>query len=687
MTKILKILLVLHALIVGVTASAQWGSWSAYGACFSYEYAVRPRKRRTRTCPDETCVGPSSSYKYDCIPSSIFLQVTSVTNQDMRWTGGINTMTLETSLRFRNVHEAINQPFNSTVHSIAMEHLFGKEDARYVMETRSLTRNCLTNLPEQEHISGFHSSEKGQGIQDHQVRHDLLGKFDSNPAVICFKTQQRLMETPESSNIYASVVVKVTQEEIGSAYFVHQKTYRKTASTEHRILTDDQSWRSIYYDFPGAKFQLLGRIDMEGKTEGFTHHIRIVMYFPPQIVITQSITNWYSTSIAADVCRNFMSFAVDEEKRKLIITIPQAIHGRNTDCNPQFTISHAYNEFKRWEKQARYKTFLDTTFCKGNDWACTSMDYGTVTTQSVNNTKSITESQYDFEGGRRIKEKATGRCWALDTTDGRSIILSSSCKEAFHFAPVGSGLMKLIHSPSGKSILGSNNVLKQSLNEGGLDYFGLTKNQTLTLNRDGTAKRFSCLTVNDDGTIRQNIGPFKEDVPMDSACGQLFSFLHAFPQDIMDKISMKSMLKISTSKGSTLFVCTPSKDLMDKSNCYWSVDVGVTWIAMTPKISELKAFIPSEDSFYGLCHSAKYHCKYHVETGLLHYVTLTEYQSKLSDVNMVSATNLDDMQLDTTPQESDDVSIGISSLGLYKAPGGAWSRIFLWQNQPEYVVL
>ena len=55
--------------ILYLLASAQWGSWSAYGGCFSYDYAVRPRKRRTRTCPDDTCVGPSVSYKYDCQPS------------------------------------------------------------------------------------------------------------------------------------------------------------------------------------------------------------------------------------------------------------------------------------------------------------------------------------------------------------------------------------------------------------------------------------------------------------------------------------------------------------------------------------------------------------------------------------------------------------------------------------------
>ena len=52
-----------------------------------------------------------------------------------------------------------------------------------------------------------------------------------------------------------------------------------------------------------------------------------------------------------------------------------------------------------------------------------------------------------------------------------------------------------------------------------------------------------------------------------------------------------------------------------------------------------------------------------METGLLHYVTLTEYQNKLADVSMVSITNLDDMQLSETPEDTDYTGVK----GTYKS--------------------
>ena len=44
---------------------------------------------------------------------------------------------------------------------------------------------------------------------------------------------------------------------------------------------------------------------------------------------------------------------------------------------------------------------------------------------------------------------------------------------------------------------------------------------------------------------------------------------------------MKSILKISTSKGATLFVCTPSKDLWSNSNCFYTLDDGLSWKGLT----------------------------------------------------------------------------------------------------------
>ncbi|XP_066913924.1 uncharacterized protein [Clytia hemisphaerica] len=690
MVNVLKIQIVLSFFIVTVhAAEAQWGSWSEYGDCFSYEYAVRPRKRRTRTCPDETCIGPSSSYKYNCTPSAIFMRVESLSNQNMGWSAG-NVVALQSTMHFRNVHQSVDQPFSVKVNALAMEKNFGTLQARYPLEVSVLKSQTNANLPELRMEENYEISEKGRGIVDRMVRRDVLGRFENDSVFAGYRSAYKFLTTPESSNIYASVVVKVTQQEIGSAYFVHQKIYRKAASTEHDIQVDGQSQHFIKYDFPGSRMTFrVVVIDEEVGGAGYTHHIRLTVFFPPQIDLTRGLQKMYHSQL----CRNVFELETDLNKRKLIIKIAEATQNRYRSCNPIISMYHAYDGFVAWNNQVLHKTFIDVTFCKGNDWDCTSMGFNNKTSGPIPGTKSLVESQFDFEGGRRIKEKATGRCWSLNTSTS-DVVLTSSCKEAFHFAPVGSGSMNLIHSPSGKVVYGQRGklLIGDPPPNHKSDNFGLTQKKTLIFNRDHNIyddpflTYYSCLTINEDGTIRQLLQ--QKEPSLDNTCNQVFSFLHAFPQDIMDKISMKSMLKISTSKGPTLFVCTPSKDLKFKSNCRLSTDDGTTWKAMTPKISELKAFIPSEDSFYGLCHSAKYHCKYHVETGLLHYVTLTEYQSKLSDVNMVSVTNLDDMQLDTTPQDGDGASIGVSSLGLYKARSdGAWPRMFLWPNQPEYDVM
>ena len=68
--------------------------------------------------------------------SAIFVQVYAKNDQSTGWTGGVNVMAMDTYLRFRNIHEAINQAFSTEIHSIGMENLFGKEDARYGMVKR-----------------------------------------------------------------------------------------------------------------------------------------------------------------------------------------------------------------------------------------------------------------------------------------------------------------------------------------------------------------------------------------------------------------------------------------------------------------------------------------------------------------------------------------------------------------------
>ncbi|XP_066913929.1 uncharacterized protein [Clytia hemisphaerica] len=343
-----------------------------------------------------------------------------------------------------------------------------------------------------------------------------------------------------------------------------------------------------------------------------------------------------------------------------------------------------------YDEQAQPHSFMDVNYCKGG--SCTQVAFQT-SRGHLTKSQSIQQTKKGLIEPKRIKNRNRGLCF--DVESGTEYVkISSRCRDSFYLAP---DEPFLIHAQSGKRLgkIGADNNLRLVDNKEDAKIFMFTNtvNMPSGLNRrlgilpkqepvEVLKNEYQCLgfsTANND-IVFSSIQTPKGT----SFCGSILSFIQAFPQDITDKISMKSMLKISTSKGPTLFVCTPSKDLWSNSNCLYSLDDGAKWIGLTPKITELKAFISSEDSFYGLCHSAKYHCKYHVETGLLHYVTLTEYQSKLSDVNMVSITNLDDMQLSETRETTDYTDVLVSSLTLYCNVAGSTVGYFLWRNPPDY---
>ena len=82
-----------------------------------------------------------------------------------------------------------------------------------------------------------------------------------------------------------------------------------------------------------------------------------------------------------------------------------------------------------------------------------------------------------------------------------------------------------------------------------------------------------------------------------------------------------------------------------------------TPVGITPIVTQLKGFIASEDSFYGLCHSTQYFCKWHVETSRVSYITESEYNDKFIDMNMVSIVNLDDVILKQTSEPTEDTSL------------------------------
>ena len=64
--------------------------------------------------------------------------------------------------------------------------------------------------------------------------------------------------------------------------------------------------------------------------------------------------------------------------------------------------------------------------------------------------------------------------------------------------------------------------------------------------------------------------------------------------------------------------------------------------------------MPEENLFYGYCYEAKYNCAWDDEKDRLTFVDEATYISKLSEVNMIAATGLDDMTLTMEVTESSE---------------------------------
>jgi len=97
------------------------------------------------------------------------------------------------------------------------------------------------------------------------------------------------------------------------------------------------------------------------------------------------------------------------------------------------------------------------------------------------------------------------------------------------------------------------------------------------------------------------------------------------------------------------------------------------FIAINPSFTDVKFFLASEDGVYGMCNSAKYHCIWHVGTKRITYVTNSEYATSQSNMNLVSTSVLDDIDMDVNVEATDDPSIGSTSFisrSLFSNKGG-----------------
>ena len=81
---------------------------------------------------------------------------------------------------------------------------------------------------------------------------------------------------------------------------------------------------------------------------------------------------------------------------------------------------------------------------------------------------------------------------------------------------------------------------------------------------------------------------------------------------------------------------------------------------LSPLVTQIKFYIPSENLFYGYCNEVKYHCSWNLQSNQILALDETTYNDKSADSSKVSAINLDDkgLYLSSVQSFSQDNDIG-----------------------------
>uniref|UniRef100_A0A7M5WMH8 Cnidarian restricted protein n=1 Tax=Clytia hemisphaerica TaxID=252671 RepID=A0A7M5WMH8_9CNID len=311
---------------------------------------------------------------------------------------------------------------------------------------------------------------------------------------------------------------------------------------------------------------------------------------------------------------------------------------------------------------------IDVSYCK--DASCSTVEIATL--RIVSTKMATMYDMWAITEPFRVKHIASGLCW--ENKDSDTISAASKCKDVFQFKEDS----KIIHLATGIELRHSADYKLSLLDDGGM-YFVMRDHTIMKVLK--TDAKYCVLEENGEVKITNTEFSFTQK----SCENDTKSHIKILPDfsKHYSKLSMKSWLHVTTSsQGQVLLVCEPAEDLAMKSNCRYSFDTGTTWKEITPFVSQLKFFVPSEDFFYGYCNKVKYFCTWNIQTLRLDYIEESLFNEKLLDLNTQAVTGLDDMTLVPQPSADGDVpTLGLSSLGIHKQNGGgSWDLTYIWLN-------
>ncbi|XP_066918001.1 uncharacterized protein [Clytia hemisphaerica] len=296
--------------------------------------------------------------------------------------------------------------------------------------------------------------------------------------------------------------------------------------------------------------------------------------------------------------------------------------------------------------------------------------------QSVMVPKRGVELHYSRRGARtpvgkfRIKQRESGLCWAKDAIENK-IVLSSRCRDTFLITDSST----LMHVESSKymdrtmTLVDASEDIFHFFNSSGI-HWSQTSTATFCYEENPVENK-----VNKGTTVR---GPSPPDCAENPTCH--LALLPDF-STFYTKLNGKSISVVTHDSIKLQVVCQLVADLSEKGNCHYTVNNGVEYKAISPVVTQLRFFYPSDGFFYGYCHKAENFCSWNHQNERVKYLDETEYLSKQNDVNSIAASGLDDMALGGTPEVTDDASVALTSSGIFQATsGGGWEQTFFFST-------
>ncbi|XP_066913931.1 uncharacterized protein [Clytia hemisphaerica] len=285
-----------------------WGSWDS--GCYSNSFRQSTRRRRSRSCPDDTCVGEEYSYMYDCGGGDITLNVAYSEPRSSRTTSYRESKKLTEPLSFFTKLKTFNMNFPDV----------GMDIDQYCLVSTKL--NDGTSTPDGRcHSLEMASSNKSpttspslyarsyayDGVMTRMLRESNAESY-AGGAEFIMKAGYYPVGTP-SSSFTASQVVKISHDRMGEAYFVVHQVYQKdTASHPSDATFYEASSNYLSYEIPGQSIRYLAASYPE---EGFITDVTITVYLPPQYDVKRGVERQvssgyclYYNTVQADVSKN-----------------------------------------------------------------------------------------------------------------------------------------------------------------------------------------------------------------------------------------------------------------------------------------------------------------------------------------------------------------------------------------------